>query len=141
MVRILKEKIARFFYGRYGIDKFGYFIVIIALVLSLVSSLIGGVSDVLSYTLWALSYVLLAYEIFRMLSRNISARYGENQKFLGFFGRIKKFFKLNFSKIRDVRTHRYFACPNCKNALRVPKGRGEITITCPVCKTKFDRRT
>ena len=141
MVKILKEKIARFFYGRYGMDKFGYFLVICSLVLSLTYSLIGGISDVASYTLWVLSYVLLAYEIFRMLSRKIYARQKENAVFLGFFGKIKKFFKLNFSKLRDVKTHRYFSCPNCKNALRVPKGRGEITITCPVCKTKFDRKT
>ncbi len=141
MIQILKEKLARFFYGRYGIDKFGYFIVIISLVLSLTSSLLGGVSDILSYTLWILSYILLAYEVFRMLSKNRMARYRENQIYLGVFGKIKKFFKLSFSKIRDIRTHRYFACPNCKNSLRVPKGRGEITITCPVCKTKFDRKT
>lgn len=141
VIQILKEKIARFFYGRYGMDKFGYFIVIISLVLSLASSLLGGVSNILSYALWVLSYVLLAYEIFRMLSKNRMARYKENQAYLGIWNSTKKFFKLNFSKIRDARTHRYFACPNCKNSLRVPKGHGEITITCPVCKTKFDRKT
>lgn len=137
----MKEKIARFFLGRYGVDSFGYFLVIVSLVMSFVSSLIAGVSLIASYTLWILSYLILIFEIYRMFSRRIGQRQRENMKFLGIFSKIKKSFKLTASKIRDFRTHRYFDCPNCKNSLRVPKGRGEITITCPVCKTKFDRRT
>lgn len=141
VIFILKEKIARFFMGRYGVDTLGYFIVIFSLMLSLASSLIGAVSDVASYILWIVSYLLLGYELFRMFSRKIGNRQKENLLFCGVWKNIKKPIKLTYSKIRDVRTHRYFSCPNCKNALRVPKGRGEVTITCPVCKTKFDRKT
>ena len=35
------------------------------------------------------------------------------------------------------KTHKYFTCPNCRQKLRVPKGNGRITITCPKCKTQF----
>ncbi len=137
----MKEKLMRFFYGRYGIDTFGYFLVITSMVLSLASSFVGLFSEVLSGIIWLLSYVLLGWAIFRMLSRNIYARRRENEKFTGIWKPVKKWFKLQYNRIRDMRTHKYFACPNCKNNLRVPKGRGEITVTCPVCKTKFDRRT
>lgn len=41
----------------------------------------------------------------------------------------------------DKKTNKHFKCPNCKQVLRVPKGRGQITITCPKCAEKFDRRT
>ncbi len=131
----MKEKIARFFWGRYGIDPLGYAIVIVSMVISFASSLseIG--------ILMIPSYALLVWALVRMLSRNIVARRRENEKFLSFWRPIKKWFKLQYNRLRDIRTHRYFACPSCKNNLRVPKGRGEITITCPVCKTKFDRRT
>lgn len=137
----MKEKLMKFFWGRYGIDPLGYAIIIISMVLSFTSSLLGGVSEIASYALWIISYVLLALEIFRMLSRNLYARRRENDKFMGIWKPIKKWFKLQYNRIKDIKTHRYFSCPNCKNNLRVPKGRGTITITCPVCKTKFDRKS
>ena len=36
---------------------------------------------------------------------------------------------------------RYFRCPNCKQKVRVPKGKGTIEIRCPKCNTKFIKRT
>lgn len=133
--------LARFFYGRYGVDKLGYVMLISSMILSLASSLISIKYLIASLVLHFLSSLLLIWMAFRMLSRNTQARYTENMKFLGFWNKIKKWFKLQKNRIKDIKTHRYFACPNCKNNLRVPKGRGEITITCPVCKTKFDRKT
>lgn len=131
----------RFFWGRYGIDTLGYFLVIASMVISLSSSFVGLFSNIASFVIWVLSYLCLGWAIFRMLSRNIYARRNENQKFLGFWKPVKKWFKLQYNRAKDIRTHKYFACPSCKNNLRVPKGRGEITVTCPVCKTKFDRKT
>jgi DNA-binding response OmpR family regulator len=29
-------------------------------------------------------------------------------------------------------------CPNCRRPLRVPTGRGELILTCPVCRTRWD---
>lgn len=138
---VLKEKLMRFFSGRYGIDTLGYFLVIASMAVSLASSFVGLFSAVASYIVWVLSYILLGWAIFRMLSRNTYARYNENRIFLGIWKPVKKWFKLQYNRIKDARTHKYFACPSCKNNLRVPKGRGEITVTCPVCKTKFDRKT
>ena len=137
----IKNTLARFFWGRYGADKLGYAILILSMVLSLASSLSASESAVVPLILYLISYGLLILMLWRMLSKNTAARARENAKFLGIFARVKKWFKLQYSRMRDIRTHRYFACPNCKNNLRVPKGRGEITITCPVCKAKFDRRT
>lgn len=137
----LKEKLMRFLYGRYGVDTLGYVIVIVSMAMSLSSTFIGLFSNIASGIVWALSYILLAWAIFRMLSRNIYARRRENEKFMSLWRPVKKWFKLQYNRIKDMRTHKYFSCPKCKNNLRVPKGRGEITITCPVCKTKFDRRT
>ena len=34
-------------------------------------------------------------------------------------------------------TYRFFKCPQCRQIVRVPKGRGKICITCPKCKTEF----
>lgn len=141
MLAKIKQALARFFWGRYGVDKFGYAIVIVSLVISFISTFFAAQLYVVSMLLNIVGYVLLGWALFRMLSKNRQARYNENMKFLGVWKRVKKWWKLQYNRIRDIRTHRYFSCPSCRNNLRVPKGRGDITITCPVCKTKFDRRT
>ena len=38
-------------------------------------------------------------------------------------------------------TYRFFKCPQCRQTVRVPKGRGKICITCPKCKTEFIKKS
>ena len=47
---------------------------------------------------------------------------------------------LIFDRLKD-RQHRYFACPKCRQTVRVPRGKGKISITCPKCREKFIRKT
>ena len=125
----MKEKFYRFMYGRYGIDKLGYAILITSMCLSLISS-------VFSFELlYIASYALMIWEIYRFLSKNIYRRSAENVKFLNIKSSLSKKLKLEKNKIKDRKTHKYFECSTCHNNLRVPKGRGELKVTCPVCKT------
>lgn len=39
------------------------------------------------------------------------------------------------------REHKYFRCPNCGQMLRVPKGKGKISISCRNCGTTFQKKT
>lgn len=71
--------------------------------------------------------------VFRIFSKNISARYRENQVFLRLFAPVIKWFKLSKAKIRDRKAYVFFKCSACKNVLRIPKGKGKVTVTCPVC--------
>ena len=43
-------------------------------------------------------------------------------------------------RIRD-KEHRYYDCPRCRQQVRVPRGKGKISITCPKCKEKFVKKT
>ena len=76
-----------------------------------------------------LSYVLVGWAIFRLLSRNTYRRYQENRKYLRFLERLKD------------REHRHYECPRCRQPVRVPRGKGKIAITCPKCREKFVRKT
>ena len=116
-----------FMKGRYGNDKLNMVILGTGLVLVLVYTFIPSV--MIKLILWALSYVLMFWAIFRSLSRNTYRSYQENRKFWQFFERLKD------------RQHRYFDCPKCRQTVRVPRGKGKISISCPKCKEKFTRNT
>ena len=123
----LAAGVRRFMEGRYGNDRLNMYILGTGLVLVLVYAFIPN--RMVQLVLWALSYVLMFWAIFRMLSRNVYKRYQENRKFLQIFDRIKD------------RQHRYYDCPKCRQTVRVPRGKGKIAITCPKCKEKFIRNT
>ena len=117
----------RFMMGRYGTDKLNMTILGLGVALCVVTMLVRQPVVVMALTI--LSYILMIWAIFRMLSRNTYKRYQENRKFLRFMERVKD------------REHRYFDCPRCHQPVRVPRGKGKIAITCPKCKEKFIKKT
>ena len=123
-----KSKINRFMLGRRGIDEFEKFIGIAVLVFL---ALYIWLHSALCYYIVIIGVV---YGLFRLFSTNIPKRHRENMAFVGFFQRRK----LNF---QQRKTHKFFGCPQCKATLRVPKGKGKITITCNCCGRQFTKRT
>ena len=86
----MKDKLNRFMQGRYGVDNFARFTLGVALFVIVVGSFMrqnaaGGVLD-------TVGFILIIYTYFRILSRNISARYAENQKYLGYTQKIRSRF-------------------------------------------------
>lgn len=71
-------------------DNFARFTLGVALFVIVVGSFMrqnaaGGVLD-------TVGFILIIYTYFRILSRNISARYAENQKYLGYTQKIRSWF-------------------------------------------------
>ena len=116
----------QFMQGRYGSDKLNTAILVAGLIACFLAMLMP---PLLHLILTAVSYALMGWAIFRMLSRNTYKRYQENRKYLRFIERI-----------RD-REHKYFDCPRCRQPVRVPRGKGKISITCPKCHEKFIRKS
>ena len=136
MFRRIGAALRRFMYGRYGSDQLNMAILVAAVLVSLTNSVLtvflrestvyrGIVAPILS----VIVYGLLIYSFFRMFSRNIYKRQRENRRFTQLWMRLKD------------RNNRYFRCPNCKQTVRVPRGRGKICIRCPKCGEKFTRKT
>ena len=123
----LKGGFRRFMMGRYGTDKLNTAILLTGLAASLLAMFIN-LSPV-NLILVILSYAMMGWALFRMLSRNTYKRYQENRKYLRLVERLKD------------RDHRYYDCPRCRQSVRVPKGKGKIAITCPKCKEKFIKKT
>ena len=116
-----------FMAGRYGTDRLNMVILCVGLAVSLLSVFFRFTP--LNLLLVLLSYGLMIWAIWRSLSRNTYKRYQENRKFLQIVGRLKD------------RRNRYFDCPKCRQMVRVPRGKGKISITCPRCHEKFIRKT
>ncbi len=120
-------------YGRYGSDQLNMALIIIAIAISIVSMFIP-----IPYFSFV-GFIPIVYAFYRMFSKNIARRQQENYKFLKFWYGIKNFFKGIPQRIKDGRIYKYYSCPNCKQKLRVPRGKGKVNVTCPKCKTTFTK--
>ncbi|MGO5029673.1 hypothetical protein [Candidatus Agathobaculum pullicola] len=125
----------RFMAGRYGSDQLNHALLLLGLVLIIIEWISGWKW----IGIFILALLFLCY--FRIFSRNIQARYAENQWFLRRWGPVSNRLRNMILRFRDRKTHRYFKCPQCKQRLRVPRGRGKINITCPHCHHQFIRKS
>lgn len=126
----LKKRLDIFFKGRYGNDQLGIFMTFCAMILYFFSLLIDSIFFA------ALTMGILICASLRMYSRDISARQCENQRYLK--GSAPYWNKLNlFVMSCKDRSHRYLCCPYCGKSLRVPKGKGKITVHCSCCNQSF----
>ena len=136
----MMEKFKKFMVGRYGVDQLSNGLNTLFLILAL----IGLFTKNQIFLLLAL--IPMFYNYYRIFSKNFSKRYNENRiytnvmsPFYNFMDKIKsKFVK---KKKKDKVNYKYFHCKKCAQELRIPRGKGKVTITCPVCKHSFDGRS
>ena len=126
--------IQRFMYGRYGMDQLNIALLLVYLVLYLISGLFR------SHTLRLLSFLCLITVTVRFFSRRADQRREENARFLNAVGPLLRRYNVNKSRRQD-KDHSYFKCPNCGQQLRVPKGKGKISITCRSCGASFEEKS
>jgi len=130
----LRNSLIRFMQGRYGTDQFNFFLMIAALIVDFIGMFAR--SGILMF----LADAVLIYVIWRGLSRNINKRAIENRKFMERTAGIRRTWSA-FRKGQKDKDHRYYVCPKCHQLVRVPRGRGRITITCPTCRNQFNRKS
>lgn len=131
----MREKIARFMAGRYGVDQLNRFLLAAALACMVVSILFRNGF----FNLAAIVWLVLSY--YRMLSKNHNARYKENTVYLKYSAKVKGFFKRQVSYVKQSKDFHIYKCPSCKQKIRIPRGKGKISITCPKCKAEFVKKS
>ncbi len=130
----MKEKLYRFLAGRYGMDDLNKFLLALEILFLLLNFFIpNGILLILFYFIFALY-------VFRSFSRNIVARSIENQKYVRIRSKITHTFKAFFKSLKD-RSYHYYVCSKCSQIIRVPRNKGMITVTCPSCRTQFDKKS
>ncbi|SHH32326.1 hypothetical protein SAMN02745245_01081 [Anaerosphaera aminiphila DSM 21120] len=136
----MKEKFYRFMQGRYGahygMDALSKFLFGLMFVLVLATIFLGN--NVISNVGLILLIVVLYYRLF---SKNVTARYQENQKFLNITAPVRKFFTRTKRNVKERKEYKYIQCENCKQELRVPRKKGKIKVTCKKCGHQFEVRT
>lgn len=131
----MKEKLVRFMQGRYGTDQLNQFIMYVEIVL-LVLSLFFRSNIIISI----LFYISIILYLYRALSKNYVARSIENQKFIRVKTMIVHRLQAVFKSMKD-KQNKYFVCPKCGQMIRIPKGKGKISVKCPSCKNSFDAKS
>lgn len=132
----MKEKFIRFMQGRYGTDAFSKFLLLVTILLFVLSLFIKAHN-----IFYILGLMLLGYCYFRMFSRNISKRYQENMLYLKYQNKVMGKLKRFKSESAQRKTHHIYRCPQCRQKIRVPRGRGKIAIRCPKCNIEFIKKS
>ena len=122
----MKQKFFNFMKDRYGSDVLNNIIIYFSLGFAIVN--LFKKSDILAIT----SLILFSVAIFRMFSKNKRKRAMEQVKFFNFISPI--YSRLLKYASKDRKNYIYFKCKNCKQELRIPRGKGKIKVICPHCK-------
>ncbi len=134
----MRAWLQRFMAGRYGSDHFNRFLAIASLVFLIFGIFLPGIFGILFY---AVGFGMLIYSYIRMFSRDHARRAAENRWYWAKRSAVTAWANTLRTRFALRKTYRYFRCPHCRQQLRVPRGRGNISITCPKCKTSFIKRS
>lgn len=126
-----------FMIGRRGVDKLNIALIVVFFI---ISALFMFLPDRLFFLI-IIQYIPFVLCLYRMLSKDIYKREQENHKFVVWWNNFYPKLIKKANRIKDSKTHKYIKCPNCKQLLRLPRGRGKIRISCPKCLHTFEKRT
>ncbi|MGM0239755.1 hypothetical protein [Enterococcus sp. AZ103] len=120
----INQKYQQMMRGRYGrFDQLNKTLLIIWLILSLFKRWIPF------YLGDLLGLFILGIIFYRFFSKKIYPRSNENQKLIKWW-----------RKLQSQRQFKYFKCPNCKQEMRAPRGKGKIKVTCKNCQNQFIKK-
>lgn len=133
----LRQWFSKFMYGRYGIDEYGRFLSIVALIPLFLSFIIR---EKVGAGLFGVTLAILIYQYFRLFSRQTAKRQAENQVYLKVKNRVANEFRGMKSRFSQRKKYKFFRCKKCHAYLRVPRGKGKVSIRCSRCGNQFSAK-
>ncbi len=128
------EAARRFMQGRYGADQLGLALIWVSFVLVVLGGgLLRGIPSLIGTAGWI-------WSVWRLCSRNIEKRRAEKARFLTAVNSVKKPVSEALTRFRQRKKYVYFSCPKCGMKLRLPRGVGQVTVTCRQCGEKFEKK-
>ena len=124
--------------GRNGTDKLSQAMLWLGIGLMVIAMVAS------SYILNLIAMAVYVLAILRIFSRNTAKRSAENRLYLQKTmqlrtktAQLRKAVAHRRSRFKNRKQYRYFKCENCKSWLRVPRGVGQVKVTCGKCGHKF----
>lgn len=130
----MKEKISKYLSNAYGYDMFSkhlYYVGLAVFVIGIVTN--NGILKVMSLFFFSVSLV-------RTLSNNRSARLRELAKYKRIIRGIVVRYNVTKANLKD-KQYKHLVCKKCYKQLRVPRGRGEMEVTCNNCRNKMNAKS
>jgi len=127
----LKNSLRTLMVGRNGIDRLSLSMLWLGVTLLLLAAALS------SAVLNILALAIYIVAILRIFSRNVAKRRAENKFCTDQITRISKGFAHRRNRLKNRKQYRYFKCPACKAWLRVPRGAGQVKVTCGKCGHQF----
>lgn len=136
----LRDRIARFMYGRNGYDSFNQFLLFAAIVL-MVLQMIFSRAGILPFLFSVAEWAALIYCLIRTFSKDLYKRQQENAWYLEKRQAVVQWFHSLKDRWQQRKDYKFFRCPSCHTLLRVPRGKGKLLLTCRKCGNRFERKT
>lgn len=131
---------SRIFVGRCGFDDLSLFLMrSVPLPFLLSVALKKAAGGYVSMFLFSFSMVLFLWSLWRAFSTSLYSRKCENEHFLS--SSLYQSVNGALTRLSQIRHYRFFRCPDCRQRLRVPRGKGRIQIHCPHCGRSFIKKT
>ena len=127
----MMEKIRRYMQGRYGMDELSKFLMAISVVMIILASLTRN--SIVNLV----SFILIGFVYYRMFSKNFYKCSLQNKKYLKLRNKITGSWQNRISRFKQRKIYSFYDCPECRQKVRIPKGKGKVQITCPKCKVEF----
>lgn len=130
-----------FMRGRNGLDLLGrrlqiFFIasMVITILLRILDVPGSQIASLIGLVILILLYMRIFSKDIPKMRRQQAAYFEMERKFIAPFLKLKR-------SLFGTKDYVYMSCPNCKEELRVPRGKGKLKVTCPSCKHSFIKRT
>ncbi len=130
----IKTGMARFMEGRNGPDQLTQCLIWVGLGCYVISWITGLLPLSLA------GFLLYAWSLFRMFSRNRVKRFAENQKYLNLRGKIRTETSQFIRRLKNMKQYKYLRCPQCRARLRLPRKVGTVTVRCGKCGNSFEAK-
>ena len=131
---MIRGWMTRLMAGRYGGDQLN----VLLIAFYVIFYIIFLFTRMIAFELLALLLIVLS--LYRSMSRKLDRRRAENSRFLQVVRPMARRWNTFCARTQD-REHRYFKCPNCGQQMRVPRGKGRITVHCRSCGAVFEEKS
>ena len=134
----MRQLVSQFFVGRNGLDLLNKIVFAAAVILWIASRFVSGGRGTLLFYLFLFA---AGVAIFRSLSRNIERRQEENRRLTAWVNRFRGRSETFNNRKEQWMEYKVFKCPSCGMKMRVPRGEGEIRVTCRQCGAVFEKKS